>query len=66
MKMGTNNSSAFHDQPKPTDPSKRDILFNGPGDGNIHGHVVTQGEVNGQVNYVYVRDVEGNVYRDNR
>jgi len=29
--MGTFDSSAFKDAPKPDDPSKQDIYFNGPG-----------------------------------
>lgn len=63
--MGTNNSSAFKDAPKPSDPSKNDIYFNGPGD-SAHGHVVTSTGSDGETIYHYVRDVEQNVYIDDR
>lgn len=62
--MGTFDSSAFKDAPKPNDPSKQDILFNGPGDGSQHGHVVQGTNPDGTPDYQYVRDVEGNVYID--
>ena len=58
--MGTNNSSAFRDNERPS--GQHDIYFNGPGDGGAHGHVVT----NPDGGYDYVRDVEGNVYIDNK
>lgn len=58
--MGTYDSTAFSDQPRPD--GTRDIYFNGPGDGQNHGHVV----VNPDGGYEYVRDVEGNVYIDNK
>lgn len=62
-KGGTMNSSAVPGPKKLKDGSgKRDHYFNGPGDGERHGHVVEKkrGE------YLYVRDVEGNVYKDDR
>jgi hypothetical protein len=58
--MGTHDSSAFKD--KERENGKRDILFNGPGDGSKHGHVVE----NTDGSYSFVRDVEGNVYIDDR
>ena len=58
--MGTFDSSAFRD--KVGQDGDRDIYFNGPNDGPNHGHVVQDP----QGNYKYVRDVEGNVYIDNR
>lgn len=48
------------------DPSKRDILFNSPGDGDRHGHVVQSENPDGSPNYRYVRDPDGDVYRDDR
>lgn len=58
--MGTYDASAFRD--KVGQDGDRDVLFNGPGDGKEHGHVV-QGP---DGDYKYVRDVEGNVYIDKR
>lgn len=58
--MGTFDSTAFTHTQRPN--GQESILFNGPGDGQNHGHVVT----NPQGGYDYVRDVEGNVYIDNR
>ncbi|TCJ40099.1 hypothetical protein [Parafrankia sp. BMG5.11] len=57
--MSTYDSTAFRDQER--EDGRRNIYFNGPGDGAAHGHVV-QHEENGQTVYDYVRDVEGNVY----
>lgn len=57
--MGTFDSTAFKD--KQRSDGKRDIYFNGPGDGGNHGHVVQ----NGDGSYDHVRDVEGRVYVDN-
>jgi len=62
--MGTMNSSAFSD--KERSDGARDILFNGPGDGSAHGHVVERGQADGSRTYDYVRDVEGNVYVDKK
>jgi hypothetical protein len=60
---GTMNSSAFRTN-KPTRPDgKRDHYFNGPGDGSNKGHVV-EGAQRGT--YHYARDVEGNVYIDDK
>jgi hypothetical protein len=64
--MPTNNASAFKDQPRNDGSGKSDILFNGPGDGSQHGHVVQHNGADGNPVYDYVRDVEGNVYTDNR
>jgi hypothetical protein len=61
---GTFNATAFHDEPKPRDPSKNNIYFNGPGDGDLHGHVVTSWDANGDPVYHYARDVEQDVYID--
>lgn len=58
--MGTMDSSALKDQERPD--GRRDIYFNGPGDGGNHGHVVQ----NPDGTYDFVRDVEGNTYIDNK
>ncbi|HUY25202.1 MAG TPA: hypothetical protein VMV09_07870 [Candidatus Saccharimonadales bacterium] len=58
--MSTKESSAFKDQVRPD--GRREYLFNGPGDGGQHGHVVE----NQDGSYQYARDVEGNVYIDRR
>jgi hypothetical protein len=63
--MGTMDSSAFKDSSRSDGSGKQDILFNGPGDGANHGHVVQSPGSDGQTTYDYVRDVEGNVYVDN-
>jgi len=60
------DSSAFKDQPKNDGSGKSDILFNGPGDGSQHGHVVQSMDANGNPIYHYARDVEGNVYIDKK
>ena len=54
--MGTFDSSAFKDKERAD--GKRDIYFNGPGDGAKHGHVVA----NPDGSYEFARDVEGNTY----
>lgn len=59
--MGTFDSSAFRDKVNPKD-GDRDIMFNGPGDGSKHGHVV----IDPQGKYKFVRDVEGKRYIDDR
>ena len=41
-------------------------LFNGPGDGGKHGHVVESSKPGSPTKYHYVRDVEGGVYVDDR
>ena len=64
--MGTFNSSAFKDQARKDGSGKSDVLFNGPGDGSNHGHVVQSTDSNGNPEYHYVRDVEGNVYVDKK
>ncbi len=64
--MGTMDSSAFKDQDRKDGSGKRDVLFNGRGDGNRHGHVVERKGRDGKTEYVYVRDVEGRVYIDER
>lgn len=63
--MGTFGASAFKDKGR-KDSGKRDIYFNAPGDGSKHGHVVQSPGRNGNTRYHYVRDVEGNVYKDDR
>jgi hypothetical protein len=64
--MGTQDSSAFKDKERKKEPGTRDIYFNGPGDGKRHGHVVERQRPDGTREYPYVRDVEGNVYKDDR
>lgn len=54
--MGTFDASAFSD--RVGRDGDRDILFNGPGDGSQHGHVVMDPDDR----YKFVRDVEGNTY----
>lgn len=58
--MGTFDSDAFSDKEKADGSGKRDILFNGPGDGGDHGHVVQSPDGS----YDFARDVEGSVYID--
>jgi hypothetical protein len=62
--MGTMDSSAFKARARSDGSGKSDILFNGPGDGSEHGHVVQSIDAHGNPIYHYVRDVEGNVYVD--
>lgn len=62
--MGTFDASAFKDGEKRNGSGKRDVLFNGPGDGSARGHVVQSEGADGNTHYHYVRDVEGNVYID--
>lgn len=58
------NSSAFPTAKPQRQDGKRDHYFNaGPGDGKRHGHVV-EGKQPGT--YHYARDVEGNVYINDR
>jgi hypothetical protein len=64
--MPTTDASAFKDQPRNDGSGKTDILFNGPGDGSQHGHVVQHLDPQGNPVYDFVRDVEGNVYIDNK
>ena len=64
--MGTGDSSAFKDKERKDEPGTRDIYFNGLGDGRRHGHVVERRKSDGTREYPYVRDVEGNVYKDER
>lgn len=59
--MGTMDSDAFRSRTR--DDGLEDVLFNGPGDGGAHGHVV-QNPSTGEV--IYARDVEGNVYVDRK
>lgn len=61
--MGTFDSSAFKDAEKNDGSGKRDIYFNGSGD-DTHGHVVQSQDTDGNTQYHYARDVEGNVYID--
>lgn len=62
--VGTFDSSVF--KSKDRDDGKTEHLFNGPGDGNQHGHVVSKNDDQGNATYSYVRDVEGDVYIDDR
>jgi hypothetical protein len=57
--MGTFDSTAFRSYDKAD--GTHNVLFNGPGDGEQHGHVVSH-EEGGETVYDYVRDVEGNTY----
>lgn len=60
--LGTFNSTSFSDKERSDGSGKRDIYFNGPGDGANHGHVVQREGADGNTVYDYVRDVEGNEY----
>jgi hypothetical protein len=64
--VATSDSSAFKDKERKDGSGERDIYFNGPGDGERHGHVVERKRPDGTRDYPYVRDVEGNVYKDER
>jgi hypothetical protein len=64
--MGTFDSSAFKDKKRKDGSGKTDILFNGPGDKGKHGHVVQSKAPDGNTRYHHVRDVEKNVYIDDR
>lgn len=61
---GTMNSTAFRSRQRKDGSGKTDTLFNAPGDKSQHGHVVESTDDSGNTTYPYVRDVEGNVYRD--
>jgi len=61
---GTMNSTAFRNRKRRDGSGKSDTWFNGPNDGSQHGHVVESTDDSGTQVYNYVRDVEGNVYRD--
>ena len=63
---GTMNSTAFEDRERRDGSGKRDILFNTPGDGSKHGHVVEKTNPDGTTEYIHARDVEGNVYHDKK
>lgn len=58
------NTSAFKDAPKSNDPDKTDVLFNEPGQAGQHGHVTQSQTSDGQTQYHYVRDNDGDVYID--
>jgi hypothetical protein len=60
------DSSAFKDKDRKDGSGKRDVYFNGPGDRRSHGHVVEKVDKDGNRTYPFVRDVEGNVYADDR
>jgi hypothetical protein len=64
--LGTMDSSAFKDKERKDGSGKRDVLFNAPGDGGRHGHVVEKVDKDGNRTYPFVRDVEGRVYADDR
>ena len=61
---GTTNDTAFRTRERQDGSGKTDILFNSPGDGSRHGHVVERTDSEGNKSYPYARDVEGNVYAD--
>lgn len=58
------NSSAFKSRPNRTNEEAMNHYFNGPGDGDNHGHVQEIIQPDGNATYPYVRDVEGNEYGD--
>lgn len=60
--MGTKDSSIFKTVDREDGSGKTDHYFNGPGDGGKHGHVVERRDEDDNVEYDYVRDVEGNEY----
>ncbi len=59
---GTMRSTSFKSKRQRNDPSVMNHYFNGPGDGERHGHVKERRNSDGSVSYPYVRDVEGNEY----
>ena len=61
--MNPDKDSAFKTNDR--DDGKRDIYFNsGSKDGGKHGHVVEIDKAEGTMEYHYVRDKDGNVYKD--
>ena len=63
--MSGDDGTAFHDKERQDSSGKRDIYFNrGKSDGSRHGHVVESTDETGNRDYNYVRDVDGNVYKD--
>ena len=64
--MGTFDSSVFKSKDRDDDSGKTDHLFSHPSDGKDHGHVVSKDDDQGNTSYSYVRDVEGDVYVDDR
>lgn len=58
------NSTAFPSSQRKDRSGKSDTYFNGPGDKDRHGHVVESTDEHDSQTYHYVRDVEGNEYRD--
>jgi hypothetical protein len=64
MHMGTMGRSAY--QPRKDGSGKSDVLFNGPGDGSEHRHVVQSVNANGNPIYHSVHDAEGHVYVDEK
>ena len=56
--------TAFKDKDRDDDSGKTDIMFNAPGQGGEHGHVVQSEGEDGQTDYHYVRDNEGTPYVD--
>lgn len=57
--MGTMDSSAFGKKDRTDGSGKRDVWFNGPGDGKQHGHVVEKVDGAGNRTYPYVRVSRG-------
>ncbi len=60
---GTMNSTVSSSKTQRRDPSVTNHYFNGPGDGDQHGHVQEKRNSDGSKLYPYVRDVEGNEYK---
>ena len=58
--MPTRDSSTFLSRDRKD--GKTEHFFNGPGDGDKHGHVVERRDENDNVEYDYARDVEGTEY----
>lgn len=62
MSKRSDRSSAFRERER--SDGKRDVLFNRPGDGSAHGHVVDSTNDEGDTEYHYVRDEDGRVFVD--
>ena len=60
------SSTAFRTRQRRDGSGKTDILFNRPGDGDQHGHVVQREGADGNTEYIHARDEDGNVYIDKR
>lgn len=63
LRRGTFNSTSFKDKPQRSDPTVTNTFFNsGAQDGGSHGHVQYRDNPDGTTDYLFARDVEGNVY----